>query len=123
MDATAYLYVFILLATILFAYIIYVLFSKIGKKEKIREDIRKLFGAKEYEDALHFTYRGYEILATFRPDVKVSISHNKDVEKAKDIPKGMKLTPMFLIIKIKRREEIKEKIDEGIEFLESIPTQ
>jgi len=123
MDATTYLYIFIILAAILLAYIIYILFAKIGKKERIREDIMKLFNAKEYGDALQFTYRGYQILVTFRPDVKINISHNKNIEGTRNIPKGMKLTPMFLIIRIRKREEIKEKIDEGVSFLDSIPTQ
>ncbi len=123
MDVTTYLYIFVILGLILLAYILYVLISKIGKKEKIREEFLRIFNAQEYGDALKFDYRGYLFLVTFRPDVKVSISHNKNVENVKNVPKGMKLTPMFLIIKIKRAEEIKNKVDEGVNFLNSIPTQ
>ena len=123
MDAVSYIYLIFIIAVALLAYLIYVILSRVSKKEKMREEIIKFFNAEEYGDALRFTYRGYQILATFRPDVKISISHDKDVENAKNVPKGMKLTPMFLIIKIKKREEIKERIDEGVDFLESIPTQ
>ena len=123
MDAVTYLYIFIILALILLAYIFYVLLSKMGRKDKIREEFRRIFNAEDYGEALKFQYRGYLFLVTFRPDVKVSISHNKDVENVKNVPKGMKLTPMFLIIKIKKADEIKKRIDEGVEFLSSIPTQ
>ena len=123
MDVTTYLYIFVILGLILLAYILYVLISKIGKKEKIRKEFLRIFNAQEYGDALKFDYRGYLFLVTFRPDVKVSVSHNKNVENVKNVPKGMKLTPMFLIIKIKKTEEIKNKVDEGVNFLNSIPTQ
>ncbi len=123
MDVTTYIYIFIILGLILLAYILYVFISKVGKKEKMREEFLHIFNAEEYGDALKFNYRGYLFLVTFRPDVKVSISHNKNVENVKNVPKGMKLTPMFLIMKIKKPEEIKKKVDAGVDFLNSIPTQ
>ncbi len=122
MDAIIYLYLIVLFAVFLIAWMVYLIISKGTQKRRIREEIRHIFNAVDYGDALKFEYRGYTMLATFRPEVKISIFHEKGVESVKP-PRGMKLTPMFLIIKIKCREEIKEKVDVAVDFLNSIPTQ
>jgi len=122
MDASLYIYLFLILGFAILAWIIYVLISKIYKNKGIKESIRVMFKAEDYGDALKFEYRNYTVLATFRPDIKLSISHDKNVEGI-PAPKGMLLTPLFLILKIKKKDEIKEKLDRAIDFLNSIPTQ
>ncbi len=122
METMLYLYLIFSFAIALLAWMVYVLISKTISNRKIREEIIELFNAQEYGDALKFEYRGYTMLATFRPDIKISISHEKDIENVR-APHGMKLTPMFLIIKIKRKEEIMEKVNEAVKFIDSIPTQ
>ena len=122
MDASLYIYLFLILALAILAWIIYAALSKFSKNRGIKESIRKMFNAEDYGDALKFEYRNYTILATFRPDIKLSISHDKNIEGIA-APKGMLLTPLFLILKIKKKDEIKEKLDRAIDFLNSIPTQ
>lgn len=122
MDVLVYLYIIILFAISLIAWMVYLLISKGTRKKGIRKEIRQIFNAQDYGDSLKFEYRGYTMLATFRPDVKISIFHERQIEGVKP-PRGMKLTPMFLIIKIRRGEEIKGKVDEAVDFLNSIPTQ
>jgi len=122
MDESLYIYLFLILVFAILAWIIYAAISKISKNRGIKESIRKMFNAEDYGDALKFEYRNYTVLATFRPDIKLSISHDKNVEGI-SAPKGMLLTPLFLILKIKKKDEIKEKLDRAIDFLNSIPTQ
>ncbi len=122
MDASLYIYLFLILALAILAWIIYAVLSKFSKNRGIKESIRKMFNAEDYGDALKFEYRNYTILATFRPDIKLSISHDRNIEGIA-APKGMLLTPLFLILKIKKKDEIKEKLDRAIDFLNSIPTQ
>lgn len=103
----------------LFSILLYIFISKITIRKKFRKEIKETFNAKEYGDALRFNYRGYDVLATFRGDVKFSVLHNKEYRKEKP-PKGMKLTPLYLIIKIKKISDMRKLLDEGIDFLESL---
>ena len=120
MDAL-YIYLFLILGLAILVWIIYAALSKMSKNRGIKESIREMFNAEDYGDALKFEYRNYTVLATFHPDIKLSISHDKNIEGI-SAPKGMLLTPLFLILKIKK-DEIKEKLDRAIDFLNSIPTQ
>jgi hypothetical protein len=104
------------------AIIVYLLFRMLEKKNKIKEEIKRMFNAKEQDGDLRFSYRNYEVLVTFRPDVKVSILHDRDVEDVKS-PQGAQLTPMYLIFKVKKSEELAQRLDAYIDFLNSIPTQ
>jgi hypothetical protein len=122
MDDLIYIYAFTIFGLGLLAWMIYFLISKIAKNRGIKDEIREMFNAEDYGDALKFEYRNYTVLATFRPDIKFSIAHDKNVEGL-EAPKGMKLTPLFLIIKIRKKREIREKLDVAIDFLNSIPTQ
>ncbi len=122
MDASLYIYLFLLLGVAILAWLIYVIITKIEKNKRIKEEIREIFNAQDYDDALKFDYKNYTVLVTFRPDVKFSISHNKEV-KGITAPKGMILTPLFLIFKVKKKDEMREKLDAAIDFLNSIPTQ
>ncbi|NPA74612.1 MAG: hypothetical protein GXO25_00850 [Euryarchaeota archaeon] len=106
----------------LFALIIYVLFRMLGSKNKMKDEIRSMFNARDYGDGLRFKYRNYDVLVTFRPDVKVSILHGKNVEEQHS-PPGAQLTPMYLIFRIRKSEEIVGKLDKYVDFLDSIPTQ
>ncbi len=106
----------------IFAVIIYAIFSLVAKKKKLKNEIKGMFKARESGDDLIFKYRGYDVLVTFRPEVKVSILHDKDVEEVKS-PSGAELTPMYLIFKVKKAEEIVAKLDRYIDFLDSIPTR
>ena len=122
MNASLYIYLFLILALVILAWMVYNIISKMYKNRGIKESIREMFKAEDCDDALKFEYRDYTVLATFRPDIKLSISHDKNVEGI-SAPKGMHLTPLFLILKIKKKDEIKEKLDRAIDFLNSIPTQ
>lgn len=106
----------------LFAVIVYTIFYLIGDKKKIRYEIKKMFNAKESNGYLRFKYRNYDVMVTFRPDVKVSVLHNKNIDKEK-APAGARLTPIYLIFKIRKSREIVEKLDRYIDFLNTIPTQ
>ncbi len=104
------------------AMIFYMLITKSTENKRMKREIMRKFKAEEKDGSLYFKYRDYDIIITFKPKVRVSILHNKDVENIK-APKGAKLTPLYLIFPIKKAGEIGEKLDEYIEFLESIPTR
>ena len=106
----------------LFALLIYIIFSMTTPKERLRLEIKNMFDAKESDGDLIFTYRGYDVIVTFRPRTKVSIMHNRNVEGV-HAPRGASLTPMYLIFKIKKAEELVKKLDEYVDFLDAIPTQ
>ncbi len=116
------IYLILLLIIILIALAIISVLSYILGGSRMRERIREEFGAQDYGNALKFTYRGYTMLATFGSSTKISIPHEKNV-KGIAAPKGMKLTPMFLTVKIGKKDDVKKRVDEAIDFLESIPTR
>ncbi len=122
MDPAYELLIIILVIFLLFAVLLYVMFYLMSGKKKLKKEIREMFGAKEKDGDLHFVYRNHDVVVTFRPEVKVSILHNRDVENVKS-PSGANLTPMYLIFKVKKSSEIGEKLDKYIDFLESIPTR
>ncbi len=117
-----YVYIIMILAAIIVAWIFYDFFSKIGRKDRTREKIKKMFNASERDEDLYFKFRGYDVIMTFKPDIKVSIVHNKNVENVSS-PKGAKLTPLYLSFKVRNIREIGEKLDEYVDFIDSIPTQ
>jgi hypothetical protein len=123
MSSTAILYLLLILVlSLTIILVILEVYRRRKKQLEIIEYLSREFGAKDYGKAMRFEYRGYDVYITFSSGVKVSISHNKEVKGIR-APKGMKLTPMFLTLKIKKKEELREKLDEGIEFLNSIPTR
>ena len=117
-----YVYSLIIILIVIVAWIFYDLFSKIGKKDNERSDIKKLFNAMERDGNLYFKFHGYDVIVTFKPDMKVSIVHNRDIENIES-PKGAKLTPLYLTFKVKNAKEIGEKLENYTEFLDSIPIQ
>ncbi len=119
----AYEALIILLAIfVFFAILIYLIFHLTADKKKLKREIKEMFNAKEKDGDLQFNYRNHDVVVTFRPEVKVSILHNRDVGEVKS-PPGARLTPLYLTFKIKKSSEIGEKLDKYIEFLESIPTR
>ncbi len=122
MDSTLDAFMIFIGIFALFSMLIYLLFRVMGGKEKVKSEIKSAFNAKERDGTLIFKYRGYDVMVTFKPDVKVSVLHNKNVEDVK-APKGAKLTPLYLIFRIKKSRELGEKLDRYTEFLDSIPTQ
>ncbi len=105
-----------------FGAMIYIIFSLTSSKIKMKNEIKRMFNAKESGNDLLFKYRGYDIIATFRPNVKISIVHNRDVEGI-NAPKGATLTPMYLIFKVKKTGDLPAMLDTYIDFLNSIPTR
>ena len=121
-DYIYYLYTLIILLAIIVAWIFYDLFSKISKKEKVAREIKKMFNAKELDGEIYFNFRGYDVIITLKPEIKASIIHNRNVEGIKS-PKGTKLTPLYLTFKIKNVGKMGDKLEEYVDFLNSIPTQ
>jgi len=120
MDLSLVWIVVFIIFTFLFSILLYISISKITVRKKFRKEIEETFNAKEYGDALRFNYRGYDVLATFRGVVKFSVLHNKEYRKGEKPPRGMKLTPLYLIIKIKKISDMRKLLDDGIDFLESL---
>ncbi len=122
MDGVYFILILILFIQGLGAAIIYLLITRTIGSKKMKKEILRRFEAKERDDELYIKFRGYDVIITLKPRAKVSILHNRDVEGIRS-PKGAKLTPLYLIFPIKSVEEIGEKLDEYIDFLESIPTR
>ncbi len=118
------LFVVIMIAVI-GALIFYTIFSALSSKKGMQEKICNVFNAERKGDMIYFKHKGYDVIVTFKPDVKVNIVHNKDVMDMGNVkpPHGMKLTPLYLSFKIKKVEELTEKLNEAVEFIESIPTR
>ncbi len=112
----------LLILFIFFGAMVYLIFSLTSSKIKMKTEIKRMFNTKESGNDLLFKYRGYDIIATFRPHVKISIVHNRDVEGIK-APKGATLTPMYLIFKVKKTGDLPTMLDTYIDFLNSIPTR
>jgi len=106
----------------IFAALIYIIIALSSSKTKVRKGIKSMYHAEDSGKDLIFKYRNYDIIATFRSKVKISIIHGRDVEGIK-APTGAELTPMYLIFKVKKPEEVPTKLDKYIDFLETIPTQ
>ncbi len=122
MDPVEEILIILIVLSLFFGILIFILSRMLSSKNKEKEEIKRMFNARESGGDLRFNYRNYDVLVTFRPDIKVSILHSKDVEDVKP-PQGAQLTPMYLIFRAKKAKEIGEKIDKYVEFLESIPTQ
>ena len=121
-DYIYYIYFLIILLAIIVSWVIYDFFAKIGRKDRVRKKIKKMFNAMEEDGNLYFNFHGYDVIITFQPDIKVSIVHNKNVEGMSS-PKGAKLTPLYLTFKVKNTRKIGEKLEDYIDFIDSIPTQ
>ncbi len=120
MESSLYAILIFLGLALLCSASIYIAIARASVRRKMKKSIAELFNAKEYGekgDALIFNYRDYDVIATFRGEVKLSIIHNREIGDAK-APKGMKLTPLYLIIKVRRGDEPRKLLDGAIEFLE-----
>ncbi len=115
-----YVFTIILFLAAFSAALFYMVLSRITLRKRAREKIVRIFHAKEFGDALRFTYSGYDVIATVRGRVRLSILHEKELENRLKAPKGMKLTPLYLIVEIKGKENMRKKLDEAIAFLENL---
>ncbi len=114
--------VMMLFIAVILALLAYSLIRLLTTPIKIKEEIKNMFDADEKDGCLVFKYRNYDVIATFKPVVKISVVHNKKTIDIKP-PHGATLTPIYLIFKIKKPKEMVEKLDKYMDFLDSIPTQ
>ena len=104
------------------ALIFLVLLDYTRSKKKSTRVLKEEFRAEDYMKSLRFEYKGYTVLASPGRVVEIAIVHDRSIKDVK-APRGMKLTPMFLVMRVRKAEKIRERLDEAIEFLNSIPTR
>jgi len=119
MSEILYIIGILLSLSLLGAMIFYILVAKLTVKKKIKKELSTTFGGKDEGDSLKFKYRGYDIIATFRGEVKLSIVHNCKYEKNTVPPKGMKFTPLYLTFRVGKKDW-RERLEEAIDFLQSM---
>ncbi len=121
MDSMQYLAVILLFLAAIGGAILYLIFTKLSGGKKVKERVLREFDGEALDNAVSFKFEGYEVLATFRSELKFSILHNLGDEKVRNIrvPKNMKLTPLYLIVRVKNTKNMREKLIEAVNFLKS----